>query len=237
MQITERTENLCEILWNYLCMNQIIKQSDLILACGGHDSGVAFQAADLYRQNYAPLIAVSGGIVREVFGESEKALEADILGDLINKNGVPKENIIFERQSKNTGENLEFTEKLMLQKGLNFTSVIIVQKPYAERRTWCLAKKKWPNKTIWMSSEKMSRQEYFALDIPTDKIIGMMVGEIQRLIYSPSFGWIDDVEIPPEVLEAYNELCNLGFIERLMTKEIIESCMKGTQNNLSINAN
>ena len=234
--MTIEEQRNCKILWNYLLLHHEIKPSDIILVCGGHDVGVAKEAVRLYKNNFASKIVVSGGITREIFGQSKKALEADILGGLIMAEGVPESDILFEREAKNTGENLEFSEKILAKQGIKFSRVIMIQKPYAERRAWCLALKKWPNKEIIMDSEKTTFQNYFKSDIPEKKIISMMVGEIQRLIYSPQFGWIDQVDIPQDVLISYRKLCDLGYTERLMSNDVIQKCMNGTQDNVSINA-
>ena len=234
--MTIKEKMYCEILWNYLCVNHSLKPSDLILVCGGHDVGVAKEAVRLYKEHYAPKIIVSGGITREIFGKSKKALEADILGDLMISDGVAQSDIFFERKAKNTGENLEFSEKILVQQGIEFKRVIMIQKPYAERRALCLALKKWPNREIIMDSEKTNFEKYFNSDIPERKIISMMVGEIQRLVYSPQFGWIDPIDIPQDVLNAYKELCQLGYTERLMSDDVIQRCINGTQDNTSINA-
>lgn len=234
--MTINEKKICKVLWDYLCMHQNMKKSDIILVCGGHDVGVAKEAARLYNENYAPKVIVSGGIVREIFGQSKKALEADILGDLLVSYGVKKENIYYEREAKNTSENLELSEKLLNNEGILFNRVIMVQKPYAERRAMYLALKKWPNREIILTSEKTTFDNYFNSDIPERKIISMMVGEIQRLIFSPQFGWIDPVDIPQSVLDAYNSLCQLGYTERLMSDDVIQKCLQGTQDNISINA-
>lgn len=229
-------KNSCKILWDYLCVHHTLKSSDIILVCGGHDIGVAKEAARVYKEGYAHKIIISGGIEREIFGKSKKALEADILGELIVAEGVAENDIFLEREAKNTGENLEFAERVLVKQGIKYNSIIMIQKPYAERRTLCLALKKWPEREIIMSSEQKSFEEYFNSDIPERKIISMMVGEIQRLIFSPKFGWIDPIDIPQNVLKAYELLCNLGYTERLMSKEVIRKCIIGTQDNMSINA-
>lgn len=234
--MTIKEQKYCKILWDYLLLHHELKPADIILVCGGHDVGVAKEAVRLYKNNFAAKIVVSGGIIREIFGRSKKALEADILGEMLIDNGVPKSDILFEREAKNTGENLEFSEKMLTEQGIKFNRVIMIQKPYAERRAWYLALKKWPNKEIIMDSEKTTFENYFKSDIPERKIISMMVGEIQRLIYSPKFGWINKVNIPEDVLIAYRELCNLGYTERLMSDDVIQKCINGTQDNVSINA-
>lgn len=226
----------CKTLWDYLNINNKIVPSDVIIICGGHDLSVAREAVRLYQNHFAPIIVVSGGIEREIFGKSKKALEADIIGKIIVEDGVPAKDVILEREAKNTGENLDYSEKLLDRLGVDFKRVIMIQKPYAGRRALCMAKKKWPSREIIMDAEKTTFEEYFTSDIPERKIINMMVGEIQRLILSPSFGWMDTIEIPGDVLKSYEQLCNLGYTDRLMSDDVISRCLNGTQDNISIDA-
>lgn len=226
----------CKMLWNYLNINNPIVPSDVIIICGGHDLSVAREAVRLYQKQFAPLIVVSGGIEREIFGKSKKALEADFLGKIIIGDGVPAKDVIFEREAKNTGENLDYSEKLLDRLGIVFKSVIMIQKPYAGRRALYMAKKKWPSREIIIDSEKTTFEDYFNSDIPERKIINMMVGEIQRLIYSPKFGWMDAIEIPDDVLNSYKQLCIFGYTDRLMSDDVIRKCLNGTQDNISIDA-
>lgn len=225
------------ILWNYLVIKDHLEQADIIFVCGGHDSRVADEATKLFNKGMAGFVVVSGGIKREVYGLSKMALEADILAEHIYNNGVPKECIIKERESKNTGENLEFTERMLHNLGIKHDSAILVQKPYAAKRTLCLAKKKWANKEIYMHTEDVSFDQYLDLGIPDEKIISMMVGEVQRLIYSPQFGWIDEVYVPENVVNAYSYLCEKGYTSRLMSEDVIKKCIEGIQDNISIGAN
>lgn len=108
--------NLVEKIWYYLNMHQKINKADIALVCGGHDIGVARKAAQLYKDGYVRLILASGGIIRKIYTENRdvvQALEADIIGSIIKKEGVPVNSILYEKQSKNTGENLDFSLNIL----------------------------------------------------------------------------------------------------------------------------
>lgn len=72
--------------------------------------------------------------------------EAEVFADVAMKLGVPEEVILIENKSTNTGENVIFSKRLLQEKGLDFNSFILVQKPYMERRTYATFKKRWSEK-------------------------------------------------------------------------------------------
>ena len=57
--------------------------------------------------------------------------------------GVPAEAILIENRSRNTGENFRFTRQVLESRGLDFSSFIMVQKPYMERRVLATAQQQW----------------------------------------------------------------------------------------------
>jgi uncharacterized SAM-binding protein YcdF (DUF218 family) len=48
--------------------------------------------------------------------------------------GVPREKILIENHSRNTGQNIDFSRQLLRAHGINPTRIIAVHKPYAGRR-------------------------------------------------------------------------------------------------------
>jgi len=66
-----------------------------------------------------------------------------------------------------------------------------------------------------MSSVDVSFEEYIKGDIPKQKIIDMMAGEVYRLKEYPSKGYFQQQDIPEEVWNAYLELVSLGFDKRV----------------------
>src|SRR3569623_576870 len=131
--INEEIISLGILLRNYHQMNHILEKADCILALGSHDLRVPERVAELYLEGFAPLVIMSGGLgnfTQEIWTEKE----ADKFAAIAVEKGVPKNAILIENNSTNTGENILFTQKLLKQKNLDPQSFIVVLKPYMERR-------------------------------------------------------------------------------------------------------
>jgi uncharacterized SAM-binding protein YcdF (DUF218 family) len=142
--------------------------------------------------------------------------EADQFATIAIKKGVPEKNILIENQSSNTGENILFTQKLLEEKKLNPQSFIVVQKPYMERRSYATFKKHWPDKDLIVTSPQISFEEYPINDIPVEKVINIMVGDLQRIKLYPEKGFQIYQDIPADVWNAYETLITLGFDKHLI---------------------
>lgn len=208
-------DRLAKILWNYHHMNQPLKKADAILALGSHDIRTADRAVELFEEGWAPLIIFSGDRGSITKGMFEKP-EAEVFADIAIKLGVPKEKIIIEGKSTNTGENIIFTRRLLEEKGLNFNSFIVVQKPYMERRTFATFKKQWPGKDFIVTSLRIEYDKYFNERYPKDYVIDVMVGDTQRIIEYPKLGYQIKQDVPKKVLEAFNQLIKLGYTKHLI---------------------
>ena len=213
--INQEAIALAKILWNYHQLHHTLEQSDCILVLGSMDTRTADRAADIYLQGYAPIIVFSGGLgklTKDMWAETEAELFANIALD----RGVPREAIFIENKSTNTGENIQFTQQLLQEKNLDLDSFIVVQKPYMERRSYATFKKHWPDKKLLVTSPPLSFEEYPTNDIPVEKLINMMVGDLQRIKLYPEKGFQIYQEIPDEVWDAYEKLVALGFDKQLM---------------------
>jgi uncharacterized SAM-binding protein YcdF (DUF218 family) len=207
--------SLAKTLWHYHQMNHVLTKSDCILALGSHDLRVAERVAELYHQGWAPLVIMSGGLgnfTQEIWTESE----ADKFAKIAIEKGVPPEAILIENKSTNTGENILYTQKLLAEKELNPQSFIVVQKPYMERRSYATFKKHWPDKNLSVTSPQISFETYPTDEIPLERVIHIMVGDLQRIKYYPEKGFQIYQEIPPEIWEAYEKLIAAGFDKHLM---------------------
>ena len=208
-------KELAKKLWNYHHVNHTLKKSDCILALGSHDLRVAERAAELYLHGYAPLVIMSGGLgnfTKDMWTEKE----ADQFAAVAVQKGVPEKNILIENQSANTGENILFTQKLLEEKKLNPQTFIVVQKPYMERRSYATFKKHWPDKELTVTSPQISFEEYPTNEIPIEKVINIMVGDLQRIKLYPEKGFQIYQDIPADVWDAYLTLISLGFNKHLI---------------------
>lgn len=206
---------LAKKIWNYMKLNHKLKKADCILVLGSHDVRVAKRGAELFLKGYAPLLVFSGGL-----GALTKGLwttsEAEIFADVAIKMGVPKNKIIMENKSTNTGENILFTKKLLAEHGINPKSFILVQKPYMERRIFAAFKKNWPGKKAIVTSPQIKYEDYPNDKINKEEIINIMVGDLQRVKIYPSKGFQIRQKIPKDVWQAYEELIKLGYDKRVI---------------------
>jgi uncharacterized SAM-binding protein YcdF (DUF218 family) len=196
-------------------MNHSLEKSDCILVLGSHDLRVAERGADLYNEGWAAKLIFSGGLgnlTKGVWHESE----ADKFAAIAIKLGVPKEAILIENQSTNTGENILFTQRLLKSKNLELQSFIVVQKPYMERRSYATFKKHWPDKKLTVTSPQISFEAYPNQEISMEKVINIMVGDLQRIKHYPEMGFQIYQEIPAEIEEALRRLMELGYDKHLM---------------------
>ncbi|MBC7836184.1 YdcF family protein [Acetobacteraceae bacterium] len=209
------TDALAKILWDYHHVNHTLKKADSIFVLCSHDIRVAEYAADLFLQGYAPYLIFSGGfgvLTKDLFDKPE----AEVFAEVALKKGVPKDKILIENKSTNTGENVEFTKKLLTERGLDFQTFILVQKPYMERRTYATFKKVWPEKEFAVTSPPIPYESYFTKEIPKDRVINIMVGDLQRIKLYPEKGFQIYQEIPDKVWNAYEKLVEMGYINHLV---------------------
>lgn len=206
-----------QIIWDYMNMNQAPSKVDAIFVLCSLDTRVANRAAQLYIDGYADQIIVSGGsgvLTKDIFDKSE----AQIFTDIIVGMGVPKEKIILEDKSTNTGENIRFTYELLKKLNKQFESFILVQKPYMERRTYATFMKQWPDKStrISVTSPDIDYANYFTEAMPKEMVINIMVGDLQRIREYPSKGFQIEQDIPESVATAYDELVSAGYTRHLI---------------------
>jgi uncharacterized SAM-binding protein YcdF (DUF218 family) len=211
----EEIDILAKAIWDYHHVNHQLKKADCLFVLGSHDTRVAECAADLFLEGLAPYIIFSGGLGRLTIDIFKKP-EAEIFADIAVSKGVPRDKIIIENKSTNTGENVLFTKELLKQRGLDFNSFILVQKPYMERRTYATFKKIWPEKDFIVTSPQISFTDYSNDKISKEKVINIMVGDLQRIKIYPKLGFQIFQEIPDNVWRAYEKLVEYGFNANLI---------------------
>ena len=212
--VTEHEILLAKLIWDYHHVNHSLIKSDCILALGSHDTRVAERAAELYLKGGAPLLIFSGGLGRltdAIWTEPE----ADLFAKIAIAKGVPKENILVENRSSNTGENIQLVKKMLDEKRLAPQTFIVVQKPYMERRTLATFEKNWPEKSFVVTSPQISFENYPTNEISLEAVINIMVGDLQRIKIYPEKGFQVYQEIPANIWDAYEKLIALGYDKQL----------------------
>lgn len=213
--ITEKVISLAHVLWEYHQMNHTLVKSDCIIVLGSHDTRVAERGADLFLGGWAPLLILSGGLGRLTHDEWTET-EADKFAGIAIDKGVPADAILIENKSTNTGENILFTQALLKEKDCHPESFIVVQKPYMERRSYATFKKHWPDKKLVVTSPQIPFKDYSTENIPLEKVINIMVGDMQRIKLYAEKGFQVYQQIPATTWQAYEQLIQLGFDKQLI---------------------
>jgi uncharacterized SAM-binding protein YcdF (DUF218 family) len=215
----DRTRALVEKVWNYHQLNHPLSRADAILVLCSHDKIVARRGAELFLEGWAPLLIFAGGlgaITRRLWQEPEADQFAHIAIDM----GVPADRILIENRSTNTGENILFTKQLLAEKQLDPRAFIVVQKPYMERRSYATFKKLWPEKDLCVTSPRVSLDDYLRGashdTLSSDDVIGIMVGDLQRIRLYPERGFQIPQDIPDDVWQAYEQLVEAGYDKYLL---------------------
>jgi uncharacterized SAM-binding protein YcdF (DUF218 family) len=217
--LDQQTRALVERLWNYHRLNHALAPSDAILVLCSHDMRVAERGAQLQLDGWAPLLIFSGGlgsITRSLWQEPE----ADQFAKVAESMGVPRERILVENKSTNTGENVLFTRRLLEERGMAIDRIIVVQKPYMERRSYATFRKVWPEKDPIVTSPQVTFDEYLQTysneSLTVDDVISIMVGDTQRIRVYAEMGFQIPQEMPTDVWDAYERLVDAGYGSRLI---------------------
>jgi len=210
-------DQAAKTLWNYMQMHQTPQKCDAIFLLGNRDDRTAVRAAELFNEGYANWLIISGGSARLDYGG---ITEAERFARIAEARGVPRRRMILEERAANTGQNITFVYELLREQGHDFTSFLLVQKPYMERRAFATFKKQWPNPgaTIIVTSPQIDFEEYVDYNDLNDKetIINVMVGDLQRIIEYPKQGLQIPQDIPDDVMNAWQTLVDAGYKKRLM---------------------
>lgn len=207
-------DELAQKIWDYHHLNHNLEKSEIILALGSNDLRVAEHAADLYLEGWAPLLVFSGNagaLTRECFNRPE----AELFAEIALKKGVPERAILIEAESTNTGENIVFSRRLLESKGIDPSSLILVQKPYMERRAYATFMNFWPGRRVIAASPPIPFSDYPTEDLPKDLVINIMIGDLQRIRIYPDLGFQIEQEIPDDVWRAFERLVELGYDKHL----------------------
>jgi uncharacterized SAM-binding protein YcdF (DUF218 family) len=194
-----------------------VEKSDIIMVMGSHDLRVAERGAQLFLEHWAPLLVFTGGLGRLTRGVWDRP-EADRFAEIAARMGVPREAMLIENRSTNTGENVRFTRDLLATLHLDPQRFILVHKPYMERRAFSTFRKVWPEKQALVTSPQISFEDYPNQEISKRAVTDIMVGDLQRIRLYSEKGFQIPQEIPPEVWTAGEELIRMGFTQNVVTE-------------------
>nr|WP_206314309.1 YdcF family protein [Streptomyces coryli] len=199
-------------------MNHELRPCSVAIGLGSHDLGVAGVTADLYHRGMAPLIVFTGATSRTTRDRMPRG-EAEHYRDRALELGVPASAILVEPRARNTGENIQFSRDLLERRAIPVASVLLVSKPYEERRAYATARKLWPDVDVVSASTPMPFEEYTTSIGDARLVIDMLVGAQQRVALYSERGFTIKQHIPRDVEDAFSRLCRAGFSNRLASDQ------------------
>ena len=181
------------VRWDYMLLGHQLEKADLVIALGSNDTRVADRAAELVLSGYAPTVLFSGGVGALTRGQYGFSSEAEFFAQIAEAKGVPIDCIIVEPNSTNTGENIRFSRELLTTLGQLPSSIILVQKPFMERRTLATFLQQWPEPRpkFVVTSPQISLASYPNPDanrLALADIIDTLCGDLQRIAVYPARG-------------------------------------------------
>lgn len=217
-------------LLKYLYFNKKIKKANGILGLGSIDYKVAEKCAELYLNGYGDYIVFTGNCGKGTEGIITQT-EAENFRDVAIKKGVPEDKIYLEKQATNTYENYIFADTIIRENNLIANSLIVVQKPYVERRSLAISKQFFPNKKFYITSPSFDIihfEEYYKDNKHTNtfEMINEIVAEIDIIKKVPDLKLQIYQEIPEKIEKLYLDMINRGFDKYLVREELKDKLLK-----------
>ena len=219
--MNEEVLRMARIIWDYYWVQQEAVPADVIIALGTNDLRVAEFAAALFLRGYGATLVCTGGVAHQgdLLETSWEKTEAEMYADVAISRGVPRERILLETRATNTAENIRFARDLLSRREIRPRNIVLAVKPFMRRRVWATLPIEWPEIKATVASPQMTLDQYFTDELGPEKIINIMMGDLQRLWVYARKGWSAPQPLPAEVREAYLRLAALGFTKHLIAEE------------------
>lgn len=192
-----------------------LSRSDAIVVLCSYDTRVAEYAAELHREQWAPLVLFSGKEGANTQGRFS-ASEAEIFADIARRCGVPSEAILLEKEARNTGENVRLSRELLDARGIHVKSVIAVQKPFMGLRVRATFQKVWPEVKVLVTSPPQELEELAPAGMGLSEVISIVVGDFERVLEYPKLGYQTEQPVSDQARAAFAHLKRRGYTARLI---------------------
>lgn len=126
--------------------------------------------------------------------------------------------VLLETAARHTGDNAVLSHKLLYETGERHATLLLVTKPYMERRAIATFRVQWPDDrtSIRVTSEGGGLKDYCNVEQPIKLVVNIMVGDMQRILEYPKRGLQEEQAIPRAVMAAYEQLIAKGFTKHLV---------------------
>lgn len=184
-----------------------LNPADIVVGFGHFDLRIAERCAEIWQAGLAPRILFTGGVGA---GSADLNMpEAEAFAQALFEQipDFPRDHLIIESRSTNTGDNVRLSLELMRQAGWQIGSAILVATPFRQRRvmqTWAKVADEISAQNAPPASDLATDQDLFAKK--QEDLIAQLPGEIERLISYPQRGWIAPAEIPTDISQAATQI-------------------------------
>ncbi|MEU3217998.1 YdcF family protein [Streptomyces sp. NPDC006971] len=213
---TEEQRQRAKLIWDYHRMHHRPRPVDAAIGLGSHDLGVATRAAELYRAGLFTTLVFSGGNSPTTKARFPRG-EAVHFSEHAARLGVPEDAILLEPNAANTGQNIAFSREVLAAADVVPETLLLISKPYMERRSYATARKVWPEVEVVCTSEPLEFTDYLKSIGDEKLVLDMLVGDLQRVIDYPRLGFAVEQHVPDDVHAAYESLIRDGFTSRLVS--------------------
>ncbi|MGW6412890.1 YdcF family protein [Streptomyces vinaceus] len=197
-------------------MGHQARRCSAAIGLGSHDLGVATTSADLYGAGLFPLVVFSGGNSPTTAARFPRGEAVHYRDHALNL-GVPAEAILLEPKARNTGQNITLSREVLRENGVEVESLLLISKPYMQRRSYATCRKLWPEVDVICASEPLPFGDYIKSIGDEKLVVDMLVGDLQRVIEYPSLGFAVAQDVPGDVHDAYERLRRASFDSRLIS--------------------
>jgi uncharacterized SAM-binding protein YcdF (DUF218 family) len=218
--VTEAHLQAARVIYDFHQLRHVPIPADAILALGTNDLRVAEHAANLYHRDFGRLLLCTGGIAHQgdLLATPWDRSEAEMYAEVARALGVPDNRILLETRATNTAENIRYARAIFEALAEPPRNLVIAVKPFMQRRTWATLAVEWPEMPASLSSPSLTLDEYFTKDLPPNKIIPILMGDLQRIWIYGKRGWSAPQRIPDQVREAFEFLKQEGFTQHLIAE-------------------
>lgn len=213
--IAEQDRLDAQTIWDYHQVGHEPTRCDVAIGLGSHDLGVATFAAELFHRGLFPTVVFSGATSPTTAARFPRG-EAVHYREHAIELGVPPDAILVEPNATNTGQNINLARTLLAEHGHTPNSVLLISKPYMERRAYATCRKIWPDVAVVCASEPLKFDDYVQSIGDEKLVIDMLVGDLQRVIEYPALGFAITQDVPDTTIAAYERLLAAGFDSRVL---------------------
>lgn len=204
-----------ETLWAYHNMGHHPRPCDVGIGLGSHDLGVAIHTAELYHHGTFPRIVFTGANAPTTINRFPRGEAVHYREHAITL-GVPADAISIDTEATNTAENLINSRQVLADAGIHPNSVMLISRPYQQRRAYATCRKVWPDVQVVCTSRPLPLNDYLASIGDLNRVINMLVGDTQRITVYAEKGFAIPQNVPDDVHDAYQRLVAAGFTSRLI---------------------